>query len=81
MQCAQLPIHCCTVASLSCKQGDSAAVLGAMSALIECLDRPEGCRVVPGVPPEQYVFTLWCAIAGGLVAGFVNRIEAQGEAG
>ncbi|WIA33950.1 hypothetical protein OEZ86_007045 [Tetradesmus obliquus] len=58
--------------------GDSAAVLGAMSALIECLDRPEGCRVVPGVPPEQYVFTLWCAIAGGLVAGFVNRIEAQG---
>jgi hypothetical protein len=59
-------------------QGESAAVLAAMSALVECLDRPDGCRVVPGVPQEQYVFTLWCAIAGGLVAGFVNKIEPQG---
>jgi hypothetical protein len=49
-----------------------------MSALVECLDRPDGCRVVPGLPQEQYVFTLWCAIAGGLVAGFVNKIEPQG---
>jgi hypothetical protein len=49
-----------------------------MSALVECLDRPDGCRVVPGLPQEQYVFTLGCAMAGGLVAGFVNKIEPQG---
>lgn len=50
-----------------------------MAALIDCLGRPDGCRVVPGLPPDQYFFTLWCAIAGGLVAGFVSKIEPQGE--
>eukprot|EP00775_Hariotina_reticulata_P013836 gene13836-13957_t len=49
------------------EQGDAVAVLGAMGALVQCLGQPEGCRVVPGLPPEQYFFTLWCSIAGGFV--------------
>lgn len=50
-----------------------------MSALVECLGRDEGCKVVPGLPQEQYLATLACSIAGGLVAGFVSKIEPQGE--
>jgi hypothetical protein len=49
-----------------------------MSAVAECLERPDGCRVVPGLPIEQYYATLTCSIAGGLVAGFVSKIEPQG---
>jgi len=50
-----------------------------MSALTQCLERPDGCRVVPGLPLEQYYATLTCSIAGGLVAGFVSKIEPQGR--
>jgi len=68
----------CTCVCVACPtvlQGEAAAVLGAMGALAQCLDLAEGCKVVPGLPPEQYFFTLWCSIAGGLVAGFVAKIE------
>eukprot|EP00878_Enallax_costatus_P019297 GHUV01020356.1.p2 GENE.GHUV01020356.1~~GHUV01020356.1.p2 ORF type:complete len:144 (+),score=32.75 GHUV01020356.1:753-1184(+) len=60
------------------EQGDSVALQSAMSALVDCLGREEGCKVVPGLPQEQYVATLACSIAGGLVAGFVSKIEPQG---
>jgi hypothetical protein len=50
-----------------------------MGALVQCLGQPDGCKVVPGLPPEQYYFTLWSSIAGGIVAGFVAKIEPQGE--
>lgn len=60
------------------EQGESAALQGAMAALVECLGRDEGCKVVPGLPSEQYLATLWCSIAGGVVAGFVSRIPPQG---
>eukprot|EP00879_Flechtneria_rotunda_P020931 GHRR01022039.1.p1 GENE.GHRR01022039.1~~GHRR01022039.1.p1 ORF type:complete len:261 (+),score=76.68 GHRR01022039.1:446-1228(+) len=60
------------------EQGDAAAVLGAMSAVTECLGRDQGCAVVPGLVPEEYYATLACSVAGGLVAGFVSRIEPQG---
>lgn len=63
---------------LSVVQGESAALQQAMSALTDCLERPDGCRVVPGLPIEQYYATLTCSIAGGLVAGFVSKIEPQG---
>lgn len=59
-------------------QGEAAAVMGALAALTDCLGRDGGCAVVPGLPPEQYTATLVCAATGGLVAGFVGRIEPQG---
>lgn len=46
---------------------------------MECLGKPGGCLVVPGVPDEQYYFTLLTSVAGGLVAGFVSKLEPQGE--
>lgn len=45
---------------------------------MDCLGRPNGCVVVPGLPEEQYYFTLITSIAGGLVAGFVSKLEPQG---
>lgn len=59
-------------------RGESAAVEGAVGALAGCLAAPEGCRVVPGLPSDQYFFTLAFAVTGGLIAGFVSRIPAQG---
>jgi hypothetical protein len=58
--------------------GETAAVVGAVGALSQCLGAPEGCRVVPGLPEEQQAFTAAFAAAGGLVAGFVSRLPPQG---
>lgn len=36
---------------------------------------------VPGVSLDMYYLTLACSIAGGLVVGFVNKLEPQGKKG
>ncbi|GLI59244.1 hypothetical protein VaNZ11_001090, partial [Volvox africanus] len=60
------------------EQGEQAAILASTQVLIGCLGRPDGCTVVPGLPEEQYYFTLVTSVAGGLVAGFVSKLEPQG---
>ncbi|GLC37253.1 hypothetical protein PLESTB_001143400 [Pleodorina starrii] len=60
------------------EQGEQAAILNSAEILIGCLGKPGGCAVVPGLPEEQYYFTLVTSIAGGLVAGFVSKLEPQG---
>lgn len=35
-------------------------------------------RVVPGLPPDQYNFTLGLSVAAGLILGFVTQLEPQG---
>ena len=36
------------------------------------------CVQVPGISSDMYFFTLGTSIAGGLVVGFVDRLEPQG---
>jgi hypothetical protein len=60
------------------EEGDAGAVLAAVAALEDCLSRDGGCAVVPGLPRDQYVFTLVTSLAGGLVCGSALRIEPQG---
>ncbi|GAB4820847.1 hypothetical protein N2152v2_007893 [Parachlorella kessleri] len=66
------------------EMGESAAVVNAMDTLVASLEHPEdclaqgGCRQVPGVSSDMYFFTLATAIAGGLVVGFVDKLEPQG---
>ncbi|GFR45534.1 hypothetical protein Agub_g6927 [Astrephomene gubernaculifera] len=60
------------------EQGEATALLTSAGVLMDCLGRPGGCAVVPGLPEEQYYFTLATSIAGGLVAGFVSKLEPQG---
>lgn len=59
------------------ENGDQAAIQGALEALTVCM-RKGGCRVPPGLPQDQYYFTLGCAVAGGLVLGAALRLEPQG---
>lgn len=59
-------------------QGEAAAVLNAVSALTYCLGAPDGCQVVPGLPEDQFYFTTLMAGVGGLILGFVSRLEPQG---
>ncbi len=58
--------------------GEDGAVLDAISSVRSCLDRG-GCQVVPGLPKEQWIFTLTTSILGGLIAGFAGFPRKAGE--
>ena len=58
--------------------GEDGAVLDALNAVEICLDRG-GCQVVPGLPMEQWLWTLTTAILGGLIAGFASYPRSQDE--
>jgi hypothetical protein len=55
-------------------QGEAAALLSIVNAVDTCL-REGGCTRVPGLPDEQYYFTLILSIAGGVICGFSFRLE------
>eukprot|EP00892_Ulva_mutabilis_P000380 jgi/Ulvmu1/10342/UM061_0025.1 len=56
------------------EQGEGNAVVAIVDAVDTCL-RQGGCQRVPGLPEEQYYFTLILAIAGGVICGFSFRLE------
>lgn len=61
------------------EQGEFSALTNIVGAMEECLEKPEGCKVVPGLPENQYYFTLGTSIAGGLVLGFASKLEPGGR--
>ena len=60
------------------ENGEAKAVVETLDTLDTCLRRDGGCRVPPGLPSNQYVFTLITSIAGGLICGASLRLEPQG---
>ncbi|MDA7434350.1 TPM domain-containing protein [Synechococcus sp. AH-601-L23] len=58
--------------------GEDGAVLDALGAVELCLDRG-GCQVVPGLPLEQWLWTLTTSVLGGLIAGFAAYPRKEGE--
>ena len=58
--------------------GEDGAVIDAINAIEICLEKG-GCRVVPGLPKEQYFWTLSTSILGGLVAGFSAAPRKEDE--
>lgn len=58
----------------TCMQGEATAVQSIVDSIDECL-RKGGCVRVPGLPEEQYVFTLVLAVVAGLIAGFSSRLQ------
>ena len=58
--------------------GEDGALIDAISSVQGCLDRG-GCQVVPGLPKEQWLFTLTTSILGGLIAGFAAFPRKEGE--
>ena len=58
--------------------GEDGAVLDALNAVGICLERG-GCQVVPGLPLEQWLWTLTTSILGGVIAGFAGFPRKEGE--
>ena len=58
--------------------GEDGAVIDAINSVKICLERG-GCSVVPGLPKEQYLWTLSTSILGGLVAGFSAAPRKDGQ--
>jgi len=58
--------------------GEDGAVLDALNAVEICLERG-GCQVVPGLPLEQWLWTLTTSMLGGVIAGFAGFPRKEGE--
>ena len=58
--------------------GEDGAILDSLNAVEICLERG-GCQVVPGLPLEQWLWTLSTSVLGGLVAGFAAYPRKEGE--
>ena len=58
--------------------GEDGSILDAISAVKICLDKG-GCKVVPGLPREQWLWTLSTSILGGIIAGFAAYPREQNQ--
>ena len=58
--------------------GEDGSILDALNAVEICLERG-GCQVVPGLPLEQWLWTLTTSVLGGLIAGFAAYPRKEGE--
>ncbi len=58
--------------------GEDGAILDTIASVETCLDRG-GCQVVPGLPQEQWLWTLVTSLLGGLIAGFAAFPRKQGQ--
>lgn len=54
------------------ENGEDSSILDALSSIETCL-RQDGCRVVPGLPREQWILTLITSVIGGVVFGFAAQ--------
>ena len=52
--------------------GEDQSILQSLDSIKVCL-RQGGCNVVPGLPQEQWLFTLMTSIVGGLICGFAGH--------
>ncbi len=60
------------------EHGEDGAILESLKSIKTCL-RQGGCRVVPGLPREQWILTLITSIIGGVVCGFAAQPRKPGE--
>lgn len=60
------------------EHGEDQSILEALSSIKTCL-RQGGCKVVPGLPPEQWVLTLITSVVGGVVCGFAAKPRKEGQ--
>ncbi|KOP28005.1 methanol dehydrogenase [Hapalosiphon sp. MRB220] len=60
------------------EEGEDGAIIQALESIETCL-RQGGCRVVPGLPREQWILTLISSIIGGIVCGFAAQPRREGQ--
>ena len=60
------------------ENGEDGSILSALGSIKTCLAR-NGCRVVPGLPREQWILILITSIIGGVVCGFAAQPRQPGQ--
>ncbi len=60
------------------ENGEGASIVSALQSIETCLRRG-GCRVVPGLPREQWILTLITSVVGGVVCGFAAQPRKPGQ--
>ncbi|HEY9617551.1 MAG TPA: TPM domain-containing protein [Microcoleaceae cyanobacterium] len=60
------------------ENGEDQAILHALNSIQGCLQQG-GCRVVPGLPKEQWILTLITSIVGGVICGFAAHPRKEGQ--
>jgi energy-converting hydrogenase Eha subunit A len=60
------------------ENGEDRAIIDSLQAIEGCL-RQGGCRVVPGLPQEQWILTLITSILGGIICGFAAHPRKPGQ--
>jgi hypothetical protein len=59
--------------------GEDESILESLASIELCL-RQNGCRVVPGLPDEQWILTMISSLIGGIVCGFAAIPRKPGDA-
>ena len=59
-------------------EGEDQAILQALESAEGCLAQG-GCKVVPGLPKEQWILTLVTSILGGVICGFAGQPRREGQ--
>ncbi len=60
------------------ENGENGSIIESLQAIESCLTKG-GCRVVPGLPKEQWILTLVTSVVGGLVFGFAAIPRQKGQ--
>ena len=60
------------------EEGEDQAILQSLGSIETCL-RQGGCRVVPGLPREQWILTLITSVLGGIICGFAAQPRRKGQ--
>lgn len=60
------------------ENGEDQSIVQSLESVKTCL-RQGGCRVVPGLPREQWILTLVTSIIGGIIFGFAGRPRQEGQ--
>jgi len=60
------------------EEGEDQSILQSLKSIETCL-RQGGCRVVPGLPREQWILTLITSVIGGVICGFAAQPRRQGQ--
>jgi len=58
--------------------GEDQSIIQSLHSVETCL-RQGGCKVVPGLPREQWILTMVCSALGGLVMGFAGHPRKPGQ--
>lgn len=59
-------------------EGEDQSIIQSIESIESCL-RQGGCRVVPGLPREQWILTLITSVIGGFICGFAAQPRRPGQ--